>query len=108
MINDTTINCEADFPFVTDVVTKEGQPVLVQSIGQWDIRKQVIAGKSERFVLCAMRTVEVMHQKIRQRNEEVSLQGDAKQNVTSFILLVNLQGYNLRQHACFGCKFHKV
>lgn len=106
MLNDTDLNCDADFPIVTDVITKDGQPVLMQDLGRWDFRKQVISGKSERFVLCGLRTVEVMQKKILLQNEEIARSGQLRGNVTSYIMLVNLQGFNLRQHGCFQCELY--
>lgn len=65
--------------------------VVEMNIKEWDIRKQTLAGKSVQFMKCQTRLLEITSAKLRAIN------------ATQFTFICNLQGYNLRQHACVAC-----
>lgn len=74
--------------------------VLIFNLREWNIRKIILAGKTEQFFRCSMRFFEIMTAKGREINKA---NGD-DESLAQFTVLVDLKGYNLRQHGCVACK----
>lgn len=87
---------QEDYPYTRDTRDKLGRPVGTISIGPWDIRAASYAGKMPR-----------MHRYIAKLMEEATqglyeLQGMGI-NVTQWKVLLNLDGFGIRTHACTSC-----
>jgi len=87
---------EKDFPVYYDGVDKEGRPVVESFFGDWNVRQMAVAGKVKQLTLYSLRGIERANTKIR----ESQAQG---KNVTQWILLLNMDGFNLINQACPTC-----
>jgi len=87
---------ERDYQSYHDGHDREGRPVGEAFYGDWNVRKQAIAGKIKQLTHYSLRGVERATRGIRR------LQGEGK-NVTQFILLLNMDGFNLINQACPTC-----
>jgi len=77
---------------------KEGRPVSLFAYSTWDTRKAAISGQMKLLVRYAIRSAcEVPEQMARAEG-----QADGT-NATQLVIVADLGGYNLRQHACIRC-----
>jgi len=74
--------------------------VWIFQIGQWDLRRVVISGQQEKYT----RFTIYLFERVAARVRELNAQSAAK-NITEYILLTDLAGFNLRQHGCLRCKY---
>lgn len=73
--------------------------VISLPIGDWDLRRIVIAGKSKRFVRYVQKILEEGTGFLRWGQEEGF-------NMTQATILFDLKGVNLVTHVCGGCKYY--
>lgn len=71
--------------------------VISLPIGDWDLRRIVIAGKSKKFVRYVQKILEEGTGFLRWGQEEGF-------NMTQATILFDLKGVNLVTHVCGGCK----
>jgi len=71
--------------------------VLYMPLGRWNIRRYVIAGKQEVVQLLLRRMVEEVITKIFRTAENMG------KDIDQFYFIVDLQGFNNRQHICLAC-----
>jgi len=84
------------FKYYINQVDSEGNPVIYIPIGFWDARKAVISGKGQRIERFVYKMLVEAESKIRQKQKE-------GKEVTRFVILLDLKGFNLAQHACLQC-----
>jgi hypothetical protein len=90
---------EKQFPVHNYGVDKGGHPIIGVHFGKWVIRKAAQNGQINHLIRYMIKT---MLEEPRVRAEELS-KASGKQN-SRFVMLVDLSGYNLREHACLQCK----
>ena len=71
--------------------------VLILPVGAWDVRKVIVAGHRDDFEKFIKQLFERSFAKVRENFE-------TKGNVTQMSTILDLAGYNTRQHACPLCK----
>jgi hypothetical protein len=78
-----------DYPMRVDHegVDREGRPLIVYELGDWDIRKAAVAGKMDRIVRWTIKNWDMARIKIR----ELELQG---KNVTRWTMVLDLKNMN--------------
>ncbi|ODM90798.1 SEC14-like protein 4 [Orchesella cincta] len=87
---------EKDFPLFLDGVDKKGRVILEGFFGEWKLRTAVIAGKLPKLKRYGVKAIEDATRKVR----ELQYQG---KNVTQWVMLLNMEGFNLRETACPSC-----
>ena len=68
--------------------------VVETELGKWNIRQLALSGQGDRYTRYINRMVEEALAQVR---------NSGSKNVTQFVMVVNLNGYNTRQHACLAC-----
>ncbi|ODM89746.1 SEC14-like protein 2 [Orchesella cincta] len=86
-----------EFPY-TFTVDKQGQPVFIGFAGEWDVRGAVLTGRAQRVIRYINQALEHGVKMVR------DLQQEGK-NVTRLNLIIDLDGFNIRQHGCVQCLF---
>jgi len=71
--------------------------VISVYLGDWDIRKAAIVGKTQRLMKYIDKLVEEVNVLIRKSQEK-------GHNVTQFTLIMDLNNYNLAQQGCAQCR----
>jgi len=66
--------------------------------GKWDIRRVALAGRIDLLSRYLDRILEEAVTKVR---EQRNVTGN---DVTQYVMIIDGNGYNLRQHACVSCK----
>jgi len=87
---------EAEYPYHLDGLDKQGQPVIVGNIGDWDLRRASVTGRIQRVLRYLDKAMDEATIKIREMQKE-------GKNVTKFFFIVNLDNFNLAQHTCAPC-----
>jgi len=87
---------DADFPYTLNNFDKQGRPILYFSYGDWDIRKLAISGMLPKLGRYFSKMFEDADMKVRAMRAQGS-------NITQFNMIMNMDGYNLAQHACLPC-----
>lgn len=85
-----------DYPYSVDGFDKDGRPVGTVSIGDWNIRRASVTGKLPRLQRYMDKMMDEISMKV------LRLRSDGK-NVTRWVLLTNVEGFNVVQHACPAC-----
>ncbi|CAL8080045.1 unnamed protein product [Orchesella dallaii] len=85
-----------DYPYHIGGFDKEGRPLGTVSIRDWDIRRAALQGKLPRLQRYMDKLMDEISMKV------VSLRNEGK-NVTRWVLLTNVEGFNIVQHACSSC-----
>lgn len=91
---------EAEYPFLFDGKTKDndGRPLAILNICALDLRKVIISGNGDRFIRYYARFLEIAEGILNEINQE---QGTT--NITQAYAIINMGGFNARQHACIQC-----
>ncbi|ODM94172.1 SEC14-like protein 2 [Orchesella cincta] len=85
-----------DYPYHIGGFDKENRPLGTVSIRDWDIRKTALQGKLPRLQRYMDKLMDEISMKVvRLRSEGM--------NVTRWVLLTNVEGFNVVQHACSSC-----
>lgn len=84
--------------FSVDTVDKHGHPIVESDFRRWDLRRLIIAGKSEAVQLYFSYLFENGLKKARE------LSSSTGKNISEFILMFDLSGFNARKHACLACE----
>ncbi|XP_035714226.1 SEC14-like protein 2 isoform X2 [Folsomia candida] len=87
---------EKDFPFDIQGCDKEGRPVITVPVGDWDIRKAVLAGKQKR----TMRYFDKLFEEI---TTYIRISQEKGENVKQYDLIVEMSNYNLINQGCAMC-----
>ncbi|ODM91709.1 SEC14-like protein 4 [Orchesella cincta] len=87
---------EQDFPASFSTTDKMSRPIITMEMGDWDFRAAVLTGKAQRLNRYLIYTIE------RYVNSVFEAQA-AGRNVTRVLVLVDLEGFSLRKHACPLC-----
>jgi len=77
-------------------------PVVTADVGNWDIRRIVLAGKLDASIRLGL---------IKMMEAAGSLSAEiqkTKPEASQWNMCGNLQGYNLRKHGCLACMKNKV
>jgi len=82
--------------FNVDSIAKDGSVVYMWAPARWDIRKVLLGGHRDDITRYFLQMLESAHQKRLEQNKKMG-------NVTQMIHIMDLQNYNLRQHACVTC-----
>jgi len=85
------------FPRTSEGVDKEGRPIFSLAFISWDIRKFMLAGKGAYLT----RYIDFLYEETATRIR--TLANSTQSDITQWVLLVDMNGYNLRQHACLAC-----
>lgn len=96
--NEDFSDMEQDFPLYFDGVDKQGRIVMESHFGEWPVRTAVVGGKLQRLNRYGVKAIEDATRKVR------DLQASGK-NVTQWVMLLNMDGFNVIQNACPSCKF---
>lgn len=86
-----------NFHSTTDTNDKENRPICTVNLGAWDIRAAVVQGKLPRLTRYVDHFLETLVQKIFTAQE-------SGVEVTRALFLIDLEGFNLKQHTCPSCK----
>jgi len=86
-----------DYPYEVYGYDKEGRPVGTVSIATWDIRKAVMQGKMPRLQRYMSKMLDEISLKV------INLRKEGNTTVTRWVLLTNVEGFNVIQHACSSC-----
>ena len=74
--------------------------VWISQIGKWDIRRIALSGLQDKYDRYRLYLHELMAKKMRERNEK------HPDHVNyGFLVILDLGGFNLRQHGCIQCEF---
>ncbi|OXA56328.1 SEC14-like protein 2 [Folsomia candida] len=87
---------EPDFRYSIEGCDNEGRPVVSVFLGDWDIRKAILAGKSKRLMRYIDHLVEEVTSLVRSSQER-------GMNITQWTLILDMNNYNLAQHGCLQC-----
>ncbi|CAL8099387.1 unnamed protein product [Orchesella dallaii] len=77
---------------------KQGQPVFIGFAGEWDIRNAVLTGR-------AQRVIRYMNKALEHGVKLITESQHQGKNVTRLNLLIDLDGFSVRQHGCVQCLF---
>jgi len=75
---------------------REGRPIVAADISEWDVRGAVVSGQGDRLTRYMIRSIESAARHV----HEQQLAG---KNVTQWIVILNMDKFNLGQHACLQC-----
>lgn len=90
------------FPYSLDARDKQGRPILIIPYNKWDIRKRMVAhGAIGRTQLARYNDQLLERGVVRIREGKNPITGKP---VTQAVVLIDLNGYNRRQHGCAACK----
>lgn len=98
ILKDLNGKCGSFFPIQTDSVSRRRLPIATLRVRDMDTRKVILSGKSREYNLCFYRFWEQMRTSILAQNERFGTS-----NITGFIFVADLEGFNYRQHACIQC-----
>ncbi|OXA51833.1 SEC14-like protein 4 [Folsomia candida] len=87
---------ERQFPIRMDAVDYVGRPVGTADIAEWDVRKVVLMGNKDKGIRFVFRMAEVGVLRVMEQHEQ-------HPNVSSGIIIMNLDGFNSKQHGCPEC-----
>jgi len=87
---------EKDFPIFIDGSDREGRPIVESYFGDWNVRSMALQGKMKQLILYSLRGIERATTKLRERQAQ-------GKNVTQWILLLNMDGFNVINQACPAC-----
>lgn len=96
--NEDFSDLEHDFPLYFDGVDKQGRVIMESHFGEWPVRSAVVSGKLRRLNRYGVKAIEYATRKVRE------LQASGK-NVTQWVMLLNMDGFNVIQQACPSCKW---
>ena len=71
-------------------------------MGVWDLRRAVLAGETNQII----RYLDQMLEKVTTR--AIELLPNSTNQVPLQVILVDVSGFNLRQHMCLSCKFFEL
>lgn len=97
--NEDFSDLEADFPLYFDGLDRKGRVIMESHFGDWPLRTAVLSGKLPRLKRYGVKAIEVATRKVRALQEQ-------GRNVTQWVMLLNMQGFNVIQNACPSCKTH--
>jgi len=90
-------DCEEDYPFHSDITDRAGRPVAYGSVGSdWNVRRGMLQGKGARIMRYTYKLVFELNSKLIEIQKK-------QQNITQFTVVINLEGFNVIQHACPMC-----
>ncbi|XP_021952264.1 SEC14-like protein 4 [Folsomia candida] len=84
------------YPYYLSQYDKEGKPVLYLHPAAWDLRKIAISNDAKQFQRYIDKAIDESWLKVYEYQSKY-------ENVTQGVLLVNMKGYNVVQHACLQC-----
>ncbi|OXA39509.1 SEC14 cytosolic factor [Folsomia candida] len=83
---------ERSDPYQIDGVDKEGKPIMLYALGEWDLRQAAIQGRLKTLVRWVIKGTDEIHRKTR----DLFKQG--KINGTQWSLIANIDKFNSQQH----------
>ncbi|OXA48794.1 hypothetical protein Fcan01_16399 [Folsomia candida] len=86
-----------EYPINTDGVDRNGQPVFVFSIGDWDLRRAALQGKLDLAIRHFIKGFDEVHVKSIEYNKS------GKSNGTQWNFISNLDKLSRQQHLCIPC-----
>ncbi|XP_021958783.1 SEC14-like protein 2 isoform X1 [Folsomia candida] len=87
---------EQEFRFEIQGCDKEGRPVVSIPVGDWDVRRAVLAGQSDKLIRYFDKLLEEVTTLIRDAQK-------SGENMTRFNHIMDMANYNLRIQACPLC-----
>jgi len=87
-----------NYPFDIEGVDREGRPVWFSQVGKWDLRRIQLSGQQNKYNRYRLYLSELIAKKMREKNEN-----HPDQINYGFLIVVDLGGFNLRQHGCILC-----
>jgi len=96
ILNEDFSDFQGEYRYSIEGCDKEGRPVVSVFLGDWDLRKIVLSGQSERLRRYIDYLIEEVNVLIRKTQEKEIL-------LTQFSLVIDLNNYNLVQHGCPLC-----
>ena len=94
--NEDWSDMKKDYPYEIFGFDKAGRPVGTVSIRDWDIRRAHLQGKLERLQRYMDKMLDEISLKV------INMRAEGK-NITRWVLLTNVEGFNVIQHACSSC-----
>jgi hypothetical protein len=86
-------------PYLIHVLTFK--IVLYIHVGSWDLRRQVITGKQDRFLRYVSKGMDEVYGIVRELGEKY-------RNVSQGVLLLNVDGFSLVKHGCLQCNLWQI
>jgi len=87
-----------NYPFDVEGLDRQGRPVWISQIGKWDTRRIALSGLQDKFDRYRLYLQELMAKKMREENAK-----HPDQINFGYLAIVDLAGFNLRQHGCIQC-----
>jgi hypothetical protein len=84
-------------PFVFGGYDRVGRPYFIMSFGKWQLRKYVLAGKQSEASRSYRQDIEECLQKVWETADKTG------KDIDQFHLIVDLDGYTVRENLCPGC-----
>ncbi|XP_035707355.1 SEC14-like protein 2 [Folsomia candida] len=86
-----------EYKYWIDGVDKEGRPILIIDVGEWDLRKASVTGQAKRLG----RYIDSIYEEINEKVRTMRLVEG--KNVTQYLHIFDLGGFNLAQMGCSTC-----
>ncbi|XP_035708272.1 SEC14-like protein 2 [Folsomia candida] len=88
---------EKNNPYHVDGVDKDGKPIMIYSLGEWDLRQASDEGRLKTLIRWVIKGTDEVHKITR------DLFNQGKINGTQWTLIVNVDKFNAEQHLCAKC-----
>jgi hypothetical protein len=85
------------YPWRVEGEDKLGRPIFYIAPARWDVRKVILAGQRDQVLRIWAQVVESAMQAVLKTRKE------SGKDINEIISIMDLHGYNLRQHACLQC-----
>ncbi|OXA48726.1 Protein real-time [Folsomia candida] len=95
--NEDWSNIEKDFPLHTDGVDKLGQPVMVLTFAEWELRQAAVQGRMDHVIRWFIKGFDDVHLK------SFEYQKSGKTNGTQWNLIADMDKLSRQQHLCIQC-----
>ncbi|XP_021951362.1 SEC14-like protein 2 [Folsomia candida] len=86
-----------EYKYWIDGVDKEGRPILIIDVGEWDLRKASVTGQAKRLG----RYIDSIYEEINEKVRTMRLVEG--KNVTQYFHIFDMDGFNLAQQGCGTC-----
>lgn len=90
---------EKQYPFIIDGQDRDGRPIIIFEFGRYDLRRIGIGGNMRQFLRYLDRYMELAVTKTRELAA-----AEPERNISQAIMIIDLNGFNIRQHMCIQCK----
>jgi hypothetical protein len=85
------------YPWRIEGHDKKGRPIVYWPAARWDARKVILAGQRDAFIRKHAQLVDTAMYAVLDARKATG------KDIREFDLILDLHGYNLRQHACLLC-----